>query len=568
MLQRTFDPYTREIIKNALTAIGDEMFAVLARASMSPIIYEALDYSVGLTNRTGDLIAQGNGTTVFLGMIDSLVTDVLGKFGPDGIAPGDVFISNDPYGGGGTHLSDIALVRPVFFEGRLIAFTVNKSHWVDVGGKAAGSFVTDATEIFQEGLQLPMVKVIERGVANQALLEVLCSNIRLPKDSMGDFWAGIAANGVGDTRLIQLCERYGIAAVEDAMSHLLDYGEQMVAAELARLPPGEYTAEDWIDDDGVRDEPLRVCVRLKIGEGRFVADFSGSAPQALGPINNSRAGLVSAVRTVFKALTDPRIPANGGCFRALEVVCPEATVFTARRPAPVSTYWETMLYAEDLIWRALAPLVPDRLPAGHLLSVCAIILAGRHPDTGEGTILVSPLVGGWGAAQNLDGQNGQFSVADGETYNIPIEITEARYGVRIDRYAFHNEDGGEGLRRGGKGVYLDIRVLADEAKLTGSFGRHKFRPWGAAAGRDGSANYIQVFRKSAPSAGEPEIYGKTTQLPLQAGDVVRLVTATGGGWGNPTSRSDRDLAADLQDGFVTPSQVSRFFRPQERHERD
>jgi N-methylhydantoinase B len=220
-----------------------------------------------------------------------------------------------------------------------------------------------------------------------------------------------------------------------------------------------------------------------------------------------------------------------------------------------------MLYAEDLIWRALAPVMPDRLPAGHLLSVCAIILAGRHPDNGEDTILVSPLVGGWGAAQDRDGQNGQFSVADGETYNIPVEITEARYGVHVDRYGFHNEDGGEGHRRGGKGVYLDIRVLSGTARFTGSFGRHRFRPWGVDGGHDGSANYIEVFRKLS-STGEREIYGKTTQLRLEAGDVVRLVTATGGGWGNPLARSDKDLAADLKDGFVTPSQVSRFFRPE------
>jgi N-methylhydantoinase B len=556
------DPYTLEIIKNALTAIGDEMFTVMARASMSPIIYEALDYSVGLTDGAGELIAQGNGTTVFLGMIDSLVKDVLVKFAAEGgIAPGDVFLSNDPYGGGGTHLSDMALVKPIFFEGEVIAFAVNKAHWVDVGGKAAGSFVTDATEIFQEGLQIPMVKVIAGGVPNEALLDILGANIRLPQDSMGDFWAGVAANNVGETRLVGLCKRYGLGAIEAAMQHMLDYGERMIALELGKLPPGDYVAEDWIDDDGVGNEPLRVQVRLSIGDGKFIADFTGSAPQALGPINNSRTGLVSAVRTVFKALTDPGIPANGGCFRAIEVICPDATLFTAQRPAPVSTYWETMLYAEDLIWRALAPCVPDRLPAGHLLSVCAFILAGRHPDTGEGTILVTPLVGGWGAAHDRDGQNGQFSVADGETYNIPVEITEARYGVRVERYGFHQEDGGEGRRRGGKGVYLDIRVLSDGARFTGSFGRHKFKPWGAIGGRDGSPNYIEVFRRSAET-GQREIYGKTTQLPLDRDDVVRLVTATGGGWGDPQERSDKELAADLRDGFITPDQVSRFFRPE------
>ena len=261
--QERLDPYTLEIIKNALTAIGDEMFNVLQRVSMSPIIYEALDYSVGITDRHGDLIAQGNGTTVFLGMIDSLVRDILKKFpGPDDIRPGDVFLSNDPYEGGGTHLSDVALAKPVFADGELIAFTVNKAHWVDVGGKAPGSFTTDAREIYQEGLQLPTVKVIAGGQPNQAVLDILRANIRLPEDSMGDFWAGVAANNVGEQRLLALCAKYGRVQVQQAMRELLDYGERMTLAEFGRLPKGEFFAEDWIDDDGIRTEPLRVCVKI------------------------------------------------------------------------------------------------------------------------------------------------------------------------------------------------------------------------------------------------------------------------------------------------------------------
>ncbi len=552
------DPYEQEIIRNALVAVGDEMFDALARTSMSPIIYEALDYSVGVTDSSGDLIAQGNGTTVFLGMIDSLVRDILVKFGArDDICPGDVFMSNDPYEGGGTHLSDIAFARPVFWEGELVAFTVNKAHWVDVGGMSPGSFTTDATEIFQEGLQVPTVKVIAAGAEQEAVLDILQANIRLPQDSMGDLRAAIAACTVGEARLHGLFERYGRDAVVAAMGGLLDYGEAMIAAELRKLPHGTFEAEDWIDDDGLSDDPLRVCVRIEISEDRFRVDFSGSAPQALGPINNSRTGLISAVRTIFKALTNPQIPANGGCFRALEVVCPDETVFTARRPAPVSTYWETMLYAEDLIWKALAELVPHRLTAGHVLSVCAIIIAGDHADTGEPTILVSPLVGGWGAMHDRDGLNGQFSVADGETYNIPVEITEARYGVRVEEYAFHDEPGGEGQFRGGKGVVLSYRIRSDEAFFTGSFGRFRFPPWGVAGGRDGSRNHVEILR-AGKRCDPPEIHGKAARLPLRKGDVVRCVTATGGGWGKPEDRSDEMIAEDLRNGFLTAEQAAAF----------
>lgn len=543
------DIYTQEIIKNALNAIGDEMFDALARTSMSPIIYETLDYSVGMTMKNGELITQGNGTTAFLGMIDAVVKDVLEKYGVnDAIQPGDVFISNDPYIG--THLSDVALVKPVFHDGELVAFLVNKAHWVDVGGSVPGSFSPSTTEIFQEGLQIPTVKIVEGGQLVSSVLEMVKANIRVPAASVGDFWAGVAANNVGESRLLGLFEKYGADSVLSSMTALLDYGESMIAAELKNLPHGVFEAEDWIDDDGVGEEPLRVQVRIEISEDRFVADFSGSAAQTLGPINHSRAALISAVRTIFKALTNPHIPANGGCFRALEVVCPDASLFTAERPAAVSTYWETMLYVEELIWKALAEKIPERLTAGHLLSVCGIIISGVHPDTNEPIILVQPLVGGWGAMHDRDGLNGQFCIGDGETYNIPVEIQEARYGVRINHYGFHDEPGGEGAYRGGKGVRLDYEILCGEATFTASFGRHKFAPWGADGGCDGSNNYIEFIRKG-DTDGRRDIRGKASSERLRQGDVVRCVTATGGGWGVPKNRQHRAIENDLRDGFVS-----------------
>lgn len=549
------DPFTQEIIKNALVAIGDEMFLAMAKTSMSPIIYEALDYSVGITNARGDLIAQGNGTTVFLGMIDSLIHDILEKYQTNGeIFPGDVFISNDPYKGGGTHLCDVAIVQPIFFEEELIGFAMNKAHWVDVGGMSPGSFTTDSTEIFQEGLQLPTVKVMERGKTLRGVMEILQANIRLPQDSMGDFWAGIAANKVAEVRMIDLYNRYGRDAMQQAIDDLLDYGEKMIAAELKKLPQGTFYAEDWIDDDGIIDEPIKVCVRIDISEDKFKVDFTGSAPQSVGPCNNSRTGLVSAVRTIFKALTNPSVPANGGCFRAIEVVCPDRTLFTAERPAPVATYWETMLYAQDLIWKALAPHLPERLTAGHVLSVCAVIFSGKHPTTDEPSILVCPLVGGWGAMHDRDGLNGQFSVADGETYNIPVEITEGKYGLKVRRYEFHTDNGGAGQFRGGKGVALEYEIPNDGWIFTGSFGRSKFPPWGAAGGRTGSPNYAEILRQGVRS-DPPEIHAKPARIPLRKGDVVRMVTATGGGWGDPQLRSRAAVEQDILDGFVTPEQA-------------
>jgi N-methylhydantoinase B len=550
------DPYTLEIIKNALVAIGDEMFVALQRTSMSPIIYEALDFSVGLTDAEGNLIAQGQGTTVLLAMIDSFVHDIREKFAArNEIHPGDVFIGNDPYKGGGTHLSDFGLATPVFHEGQLVAFAVSKAHWLDVGGAVPGSFSTNATEIFQEGIQIPICKIVERGQTRQDILDIIAANIRVPQESIGDLWAGVAANGVAERRLRELFEKYGMGAVLAAKDELLEHGEAMVLKELRTLPKGTFVAEDLIDDDGRGTEPLRVVVKITITDDRFIADFTGSAPQSVGPINNSRTGLESAVRLIFKALTNPHIPANSGTFRPVEVICPDRTVFTCERPAPVSTYWETQMYAVDLIWRALAPHVPERLPAGHMLSVCAVILAGSHADTGRMALCVQPLLGGWGGGAGKDGESGQFSAADGETFNIPIEITEARYGFLVEQYAMHAEDGGHGEHRGGKGVVLDYRMRTDDFTLTGSFGRHKFPPWGMHGGNEGSRNYMRVMRRD----GTETVLGKVTGLPLAKGDVVRMVTATGGGWGDPRLRDPELVRRDVRNGYLTAEQARSHY---------
>ncbi len=550
------DTFTLEIIKNALVAVGDEMFVAMQRTSMSPIIYETLDYSCGLTDAEGNLITQGNGTTVFLGQIDSLVREVLKKFGEKGdIHEGDVFISNDPYVGGGTHLSDPALVQPIFFEDELVAFVINKAHWTEVGGKDPGSFTTNATEIFQEGLQLPNIRIFSGGKPSAAIIDLIAANVRLPEMSLGDMWAGVAANRVGERRVREIFAKFGSAAVTEAIVSLLDYGEKMIRQEMQDLPKGVFEAEDWIDDDGLGNGPFRIQVKVTITDDEFIADFTGSHAQVPGPINNSRTGLVSAVRTVFKALSNPSVPANGGCFRPMKVICPEGTVFTAKRPAPVSLYWETMMAGADLIWKALAPHIPERLTAGHMLSVCATIITGTHPDTGEFYLMVGPLVGGWGAGATKDGDGGQFASADGETFNIPVEIAETRYGVLVDQYAFHNDDGGFGKFRGGKGVVLDYRILSDTAVMTGSFGRNKFKPWGIGGGGEGSPNYAMVLR----SDGSEETYSMFHQIPLMKGDVVRLVTATGGGFGDPRERPRDKVRDDLRNGYILAEQAKTYF---------
>lgn len=555
MAGKSVDPFTLEIINNSFVALGDEMFYALQRTSKSPIIYETLDYAVGATDVHGNLIAQGNGVTGFLGTLDTAVSGVLEKFGEEGLEPGDVIITNDPYGGGGTHLSDVSLIMPVFYEEEIVAFVANKAHWTEVGGKDPGSWTTDATEIYQEGLQFPNIKLFDRGEPDRSLLDLISANVRLPDMTLGDLWAGIAALRVGERRFLDLCRKYGRDTILASIEELLDYGEEMVWLELGRLPKGVYEAEDWIDDDGVGNGPFHVKVKITVTDEEFVADFTGSQPQVPGPINCTWTGLISEVRAGFKALTTPHLPTTSGLFRPLKIVCPPKTIFTAERPAPVSTYWETKRYAVDLVWKALALHVPHRLPAGHFLSVCGTVLSGTHPDTGELFLLVEPLVGGWGAGRDKDGENGQFCVGDGETYNIPVEVTETRYGVLVEQYAFHNEHGGAGEYRGGKGVVLDYRIVSDEAFLTATFGRHKFLPWGMAGGQDGSRNYIKVIRRD----GREEVFGKVARLRLEKGDLVRLMTGNGGGYGDPRKRPMEKVAEDLKNEYITPAQARDLY---------
>ena len=551
----TANPFTREIIKNALVAIGEEMFLALKRTSMSPIIYEALDYGIGLTDARGQLISQGNGIPGFIGTLDGAVRSVLDKFPLAEIRPGDMFITNDPYAGGGTHLSDVSMIMPVFHEGRLLAWTANKAHWTEVGGKDPGSFSADASEIYQEGLQFPTVRIYDQGRINQALVDIIAANVRLPQMTLGDLHACAAALRVGERRLLSIVGKYGEATTLEAIERLLEHGESMVLAAFKGLPNGVFHAEDVIDEDGLGNGPFTVKVRVEIGEGRFVADFTGSSLQAQGPINNTLCGLQSAVREVFMGVVRPGIPANAGCFRPIEVICPPGTICTAQRPAPVSAYFESMVTAADVVRRALALALPDRLIAGQLGSVCSMVLNGRDSRTNEEYLLVQPLVGGWGAGNDKDGESGQFCVGNGETSNIPVELTERCYEVLVEHYGFHDQDGGAGRHTGGRGVRLDYRILSSKAWISTFFGRGITPPWGIDGGGEGSCNFAEVIRTDV----QKQRFSRANRVALEQGDLLRLVTANGGGWGPAAERSVEAIRADIRAGYISLEQARRDY---------
>lgn len=550
------DPFTTEIIGEMLRASAEEMFVTLGHTSQSPIIYEVLDCACGLVTDQGDLIAEAEGVPGFIGCLSFAVRSILDKFGAEELRPGDVFATNDPYGGGGTHLSDVVLIAPIFFEGELVAFAANKAHWTEVGGMAAGSWTTDATEIYQEGLQLPAIRLYRQGEPIPSLIDLIAANVRLPSMTLGDLYAGVASLRAGQRGVLNVCHKYGVVALRETMVTLLQRAEQITLARLSELPPGEYRAEDWIDDDGLNDEPLRVCVKVTIEPDCLTADFTGSAPQATGPINTTRTGLEVACREIFKAIIDPHFSNNEGMFRPLRVICPDGTIFTAERPGPVSTYWETGAYVSDLIWQALFPIASNRLPVGHSLSVCGTIISGIDEERGQ-FVLVEPQAGGWGATVDRDGESGLVVSGDGETYIMPVEVCEARYPILVEQFTFNTQPAGIGRFRGGFGLVRDYRIICDQAELTATFGRHRFLPWGAGGGESGSANAVEIY----PAGTETPALrrGKVARHPLRRGDLARLITGVGGGHGDPLTRDPRQVQADVRNKFITLAQARDLY---------
>jgi N-methylhydantoinase B len=551
------DPFTLEAITDSLIAIGDEMFAVTQRTAQSTIMYEVLDFGVALTDATGELITQGNGVTLFLGTMDRTVHTIHKEFAADDIREGDIFVTNDPYGGGGTHLSDMTVAMPIFHRGELVAFAINKGHWAEIGGRDPGSVATDTDEIYQEGLQVPCLKAFHAGKADRAVFAFIEANVRTPRMSIGDLYGQVASVRMAAQRVDDLCTRHGVDAFHAAVSRAKEHSERMVLERLGRLPAGEYHAADLIDGDDFGHPQLPIEVKLTIDGGRFVCDFTGSHPSVRWPVNCSRTGLIAACRVVFKALVGLDVRTNEGLFEPLEIICPPNTVFTAERPAPVSTYWETMGHAMDLVQHALAPALGDRAAAGHFVSTCSDLVVGDHPDTGEQFIMFEANPGGWGAGVGHDGERGLVCLSNGETYTVPVEVTEQRYGVMVDQYTFDTRNAGAGQWRGGEGIIRDYRILGEAATVTARFARHQSGPWGYAGAMDGSGNAVEII--PAGSEQPVTVAGMVSRSALRTGDVVRVRTSAGGGWGDPLRRDAAAVVDDVRNQFVTVEQAREAY---------
>jgi N-methylhydantoinase B len=536
----TTDPITLEIIQNSLQAISDEMFAAFRKTAMSAIIYEVLDMGTGITDGEGNLASSGAGIPAFVGVLDKAVQRIIELNDPDDIRPGDIFATNDPFYGGVTHLNDVVLAMPVFAEGELVAWTANIAHWNDVGGMVPGSISNEAKEIFQEGLRLPAVRLISAGQPIRPVMEIMKVNSRLPDFLQGDMWAGIAAARVGERRIVELVDRYGVETFQAALRSFMDYGEQVALRALAELPKGTFTLAEE------QDSGVVYSVTFEMTDDEFVVDLRDNPDQDPGPNNASRDGTMVAAQMIFMNITGAHASANAGHFRPLRLLTRPGSVFDASPPAAFATYYEVEVRIYDTMWRCLAPHLGDRLPAGSFASICGTFIGGPHPDTGRHFTIVEPQVGGWGGSAGRDGNNAIFSGFHGDTFNCPAEVAEARYGLYVEQLKLNDAPGGEGEHRGGKGIVLDYLVRSDGCFYTCAYTRNKQLPWPLAGGREGSPNRAEVIRKD----GTVEQHAVVTALEVNEGDLIRIHTANGGGYGDPRRRPRELVLADLRNGFV------------------
>ncbi|CAI2931836.1 hydantoinase B/oxoprolinase family protein [Aminobacter niigataensis] len=561
-IEPSISPIDLDIFRGRLNAISDEMAIVLARTSMSPVIYEVLDFSCGICAPDGNLVSQANGITAFTGIYANIIKAIRKKYGHN-IRPGDVFITNDPFVGH-THTADVAVINPVFFQGALVAFAISIAHWAELGGTVPGTLSPTATEIYHEGLRFNSLKLFREGHREENIFDLIESNVRLPSMTLGDLYAEIASVRIGALRLRELCERYGSQKLILACDEILKLGEKAGRRGVMALPDGTYTAHDWIDGDGVSDESIPVCVSVTIEKDTMTVDFSGSAPERRSPLNCTKGALEAAVRTVFKAIVDPGRFSNDGCFRPLKVLVPAASIFSARPPSPTGWYYEATAHAIDLVWKALAPILSDRLGVGSYLSLCVSYIGGVDPGTNSTFVVVEPHVGGWGARKGTDGEHAMIAVTDGETCNYSIELFESKYPVRINEYSLNvAEAAGAGCYRGGLGTVREYEMMADDCFMFASIGRSVHKPWGYKGGDDGSANFVELIRD-----GSLERAARVPYTPLRKGDRFRVLTGSGGGYGSPLERDHASIKDDLKQGYVdrkTARQVYGYVGHETRH---
>ena len=539
------DPVTLAVMRHALVAAADEMKINLTRTAYNTVIYEVLDFSVGLFDRHGEMVSQTSGLPIFLGNLGSSIRALLEDVGADNLEPGDIYLTNDSYVAG-SHLNDVNVMRPIFFSGELIGFAVARAHWLDMGSRDPGGWSSDITEIYHDGLRLRSIRLYEAGKPNDSMFRLIKCNVRYADSIMGDLRAQLAACQTGETRFLEIIDRFGRETMLTAIEEIHHQSEVATRQAIALMQDGVYTAESFMNDDGVATLRPKICVTVTIEGDSMTIDLAGSAPPVKGPINLGLPGTISGCRVAMKCLTTPLAPTSEGDFRPLTVKVPEECVFNARPPAPCSI-WVISITLIDTIFKALAGAMPERVPAGQYGDVAAIFIYGENPNSKQSYLIVEPEGGGWGAFRDRDGESVLIAIADGDTRNIPVEIVESKYPLRVERYEMRVDSGGAGRQRGGLGHFRDITILDHEARITATMERSECPPWGLEGGKEGATNVVVVN----PGRTDERAYQKANALPLQPGDLVSVRTGGGGGFGPPWERPVQYVRDDVVDGYVS-----------------
>jgi N-methylhydantoinase B len=541
-----------EVIRHALVAIADEMCVVLARSAYSTNIKTRLDLSCAVLDRDGHVIGQSTAQPNHLSAINTIVPPAIASYGVENLHPGDQIVVNDPYQGAG-HLNDCVLFAPVFVDDAIVAYVANLAHHVDIGGASAGSLGA-FREIYQEGIVFPVVKLVEGGRLVPDLFKLILANIRAKRETAGDFRAQVAANNIGSRRVLDLFARYGAATVDTFVAELLRYTEERSREELGRLPDGIYEAEGFMDDDGLTDEPIRLRARVTIEDGRVAFDLSGSDRQRPSPMNSTFAQSHAACVYVLRCLMDPDIPTNEGFYRLVDVYAEPGSVLNVQSPAGVAGGWEVSLRLCDVLFRALAEAVPERVPAGCKAMVCHACFGGVDPRTGEYYVFLETIAGGHGGRLGKDGSDA-IQTHHQNTQNAPVEELEVGYPVLTTRYGLIPDSDGAGQFRGGLGVLREYAFLGHDAEFTILADRRKFAPLGLFGGHDAPpARYTLV----SPEGVERDLPSKTT-FTVAPGWTVRYETCGGGGYGRPERRDPDAVAADVRAGRISRARAREVY---------
>jgi N-methylhydantoinase B len=541
------NPVVTEIVRNGLIAVTEEMKTNLMRTAYNMIIYEALDFTVGLFDAKGNTISIGLGLPMFIRGMSDTVKAKLAHFGTANIEPGDIFLTNDAYITG-SHLNHMTFTAPIFHDRDLVALSCCMAHWPDVGGTLDGS----TTDIFSEGLQMPIVKIYSKGVINEELVSIIKSNVRLPDRAMGDFRAQVAAVKTGEKRFLEMIRKYGRDDVLGSIDAIMDQSEAITRERVRNIPDGVYEAESFMDDDGISvgtRVPIRVRVEVKYD--CMTVDLTEVSKQVGGFYNSGETAGRSSCQVAFKCITSPLdMPINDGQFRALNIILPPGRVVSAVKPAAMRMWMTYPMTVVDTIFKALGPALPEQVIAGHHADLVVARINGRKPKDNAFYLYTGGLIGGgWGAKYNSDGMNATIAINDGDTHNGPSEQVEAKYPLLVERYALRQDSGGAGRFRGGLGTEQVVQARHD-IRFSSQMDRVKCKPWGLFGGHSGAGNSVALHRFSADKETHfPN--GKAFNQVLKPGDAYILRSGGGGGFGSPLERDLDTLEHDVRCGYVS-----------------